>query len=333
VADNPPVVYILYGEDEFTKAELVTNLLGKMGDATMAEVNTTRLDGRMASFADLENAVRVMPFLAPRRVVILASPGSMTKNLPLQKRFKEVLNQIPETTALVLLEDRPISERKKRGEPEKKHWLAEWGVQAGERAYVREFTLPSGASLAQWVQERARTAGGQFTYQAADELSRLVGAELRVLAHEIEKLLVYVNFTRPVEIEDVQHLTPATARLPDFALINALRERDGRKALYALHRELAEKDAIPLFQGIVTQFRQLLLVREIKDEGGSAQDAARLLGIHPYAAKMSMDSVEKFSQAALEAVYRRLLEVDIDIKTGQVEAETALDLLVARLCS
>lgn len=333
MADKPPVVYILFGEDEFTKAEFVTTLLGKMGDAVMAEMNTARLDGRTAGFSDLENAVRVMPFLAPRRMVILASPVSMTKNLPLQKRFKEILNQIPETTALVLIENRPISERKKRGEPEKKHWLAEWGAQVGERAYVKEFTPPAVDSLAQWVQERVRAAGGQFTYQAADELARLVGAELRVLDHEIEKLLVYVNFSRPVEIEDVQHLTPATAKLPDFALINALRERDGRKALYALRRELAEKDALPLFQGIVTQFRQLLLVREIKDEGGNAQDAAKLLGMHPFAAEKAMQSAEKFSLPALEAIYRRLLEVDIEIKTSQVEAETALDLLVARLCT
>jgi DNA polymerase-3 subunit delta len=232
----------------------------------------------------------------------------------------------------VLIENRPIIE-KKRGEKPKKHWLAEWGVQAGERAHVKEYTPPDVASLAQWIQERVRAAGGQFTYQAADELARLVGAELRVLDHEIEKLLVYVNFSRPVEIEDVQHLTPATAKLPDFALINALRDRDGRKALYALRRELAEKDAIPLFQGIVTQFRQLLLVREIKDEGGNAQEAAKLLGMKPYAAEKAMQSVEKFSLPALEAIYRRLLEVDIEIKTGQVEAETALDLLVARLCS
>ncbi|MFH1028199.1 MAG: hypothetical protein V1791_09370, partial [Pseudomonadota bacterium] len=104
MADKPPVVYILFGEDEFTKAEFVTTLLGKMGDAVMAEMNTTRLDGRTAGFSDLENAVRVMPFLAPRRMVILASPVSMTKNLPLQKRFKEILDQIPETTALVLIE-------------------------------------------------------------------------------------------------------------------------------------------------------------------------------------------------------------------------------------
>jgi DNA polymerase-3 subunit delta len=332
VAEKPPVVYLLYGEDEFSKAEFINLVLGKMGDATMTELNITRLDGRTANLADLENAVRVMPFLLPRRLVILTAVDAMLKNKPLQKLFLEKLAVIPQTTALVINIDRPMVE-KRRGDQSKKHWLADWADQVGERSYVKDFPLPVGIKLVEWIQRRVEGAGGKINYQAADELARLVGAELRILDHEIEKLLVYVNFSRPVEIEDVQHLTPDTARLPDFTLVNALRDRDGGRALQALHRELEEKDAIPLFQGIVTQFRQLLLVREIQDQGGGEQDAARLLGIHPYVAKMNFESARQFSLTALEAIYRRLLEVDTEIKTGQVEAETALDLLVARWCT
>jgi hypothetical protein len=44
MADKPPVVYILNGEDEFAMSSFLTGLQAKMGDPTIAE-RIPRLDG------------------------------------------------------------------------------------------------------------------------------------------------------------------------------------------------------------------------------------------------------------------------------------------------
>jgi DNA polymerase-3 subunit delta len=172
---------------------------------------------------------------------------------------------------------------------------------------------------------------GQITPRAAEMLAALVGSETRVLDHELAKLLAYVNYTRPVEADDVQNLTPSVAKVGDFALLNALRERDTRLAMHLLHREMAEKDALMLFASIVHQVRQLLLAREVYEEGGGEEEAARQLHIHPYAARLALEHSRQFTLPELEELYHRLLDLDEAMKTGGMEGDLALDMLVMEM--
>jgi DNA polymerase-3 subunit delta len=213
------------------------------------------------------------------------------------------------------------------------NWLEKWARENEDRVYIKDFPLPAGPELTTWIRRRTEQLGGRITPQAAEMLAELVGPEPRLLKQELEKLLAYVNYARQVEVDDVQHLTPWVAKVQDFALVNALRAHDGRQALKVLHRELAEKDAIPIFQGIVYQFRQLLLAREILDEGGGEEDVIRRLGIHPYAAKKAVEHARLFALTDLEVIYHRLRELDEAMKTGVMEGELALDLLVTELSS
>ena len=326
MARQQPGVYLLHGEDEFAIEHKIAGLIAGLGDAAMAELNARRLDGRTHSLNELVNETSVMPFLANRRLVILTNPLEYGRTQ--QKRFTEILDKTPPSTALVLVVDHLLTPRRDR-EKNRIHWLERWALAASERVEMTAFPLPE--NLIRWIQERAKESGGQFSYEAADTLARQVGAEPRILDQEVQKLLAYVNLARPVEAEDVLHLTPATARLPDFALLNALRDRKGRDAMRVLRRELEEKDPLSVFFGIVQQFRELLQAREVLDERGGEADVARLLNIHPYRAKLVVEQTRPLTMTYLEASYRRLLELDEAIKTGQMESGTALDMLVAEL--
>jgi DNA polymerase-3 subunit delta len=84
---------------------------------------------------------------------------------------------------------------------------------------------------------------------------------------------------------------------------------------------------------IVRQFRLLIQVKELKAEGANSQTIAKTLGIHPFPAGKLHNQANYFTPAQLEAVYRHLLETDVGIKSGEIEAEVALDLLVAGLAA
>jgi DNA polymerase-3 subunit delta len=328
--EQVPVVYLLHGDDDYAISEFIARLSEKLGDAMMADVNTTRLDGRSCSLEELVGAVSVMPFLVSRRLVILTHPAEYGRSPELQKKFKEVLNKIPTTTALVLVEDHLLTSDKDKT---KGRWLGKWAQEAQGKAFVHAFPVPTGPELTRWIQKQAKTAGGQISSSAAEMLGEMVGPEPRLLEQEIEKLLAFVNYKREVDEGDVQLLTPWIAKAQDFALVNALRSKDSRQALRILHRELIEKDAIPIFQGIVYQFRQLLLARDVLDEGGGEEEVVRQLGIHPYAAKLAAEHARRFNLPDLEMIYHRLLELDEDMKTGGMEDELALDVLVTELSS
>jgi DNA polymerase-3 subunit delta len=314
VADKAPVVYVLNGEDEFAISNFLAVLQAKMGDATTAEMNTSRLDGRSLSIDALTNAVCAMPFLAPRRLVILTNPLAKLNSSTLREKFVALLEQVPPSTALVLIENRLLTDERDRRN-EKYHWL----------------DLPRGEAMKRWIQDRAKTIGGQFTPEAAERLADQVGNEPRLLDQEIRKILTYVDFKRPVEPDDVEHLTPFSRQGDIFAMVDALANHRGREAQEMLHRLLEEQDALSIFGMVVRQFRLLLQTREVLDKGGREMDIFRDLKISPFVAGKLVPQAHHFTQKKLEAIYRQLLELDEAAKTSRIEADLALDMLVMSL--
>jgi DNA polymerase-3 subunit delta len=173
--------------------------------------------------------------------------------------------------------------------------------------------------------------GGQINPQAAVLLASQIGDDTRLASQEITKLLTYVNFTRPVDVDDVEHLTPLTAKIGDFELVNALRDKDQRKAQALLHRSLQDVDPIWIFQSIVYQIRVLIIAREILDERGTLNDFPKSLKISHYPAKLALESATRYTSKFLDTIYHRLLDLDEAIKTGQMDADLALELLVIEL--
>lgn len=328
MTQTPPVVYILHGDDEFAIAQTVAELKSMLGDEAAATMNLSQLDGRVVPLDELLSAAGVMPFLSKRRLVVYHHPLAHLKSKPEREFFLESLERIPESTALVLVHDAPLlsaSERRKH----KTHWLEDWAEAHPKRVYLREFSLPKGAAMSRWIQGQAKTYGGQFSSAGASLLASMVGEDTRLADQEIQKLLAYVDFTRPVEPEDVENLTADTVPGDIFVMVDALGHQNGKQALGMLKRLLEEQEPILIFGMIVRQFRLLLLAREIMDEGGRKDEIARRLKLHPYVADKMSVQARSFTISTLETVFRQLLDIDEAMKTGQIEAELALDTLVA----
>lgn len=330
---SAPTVYILHGDDELAITRFIADLEGRLGDPGTAAMNTTRLDGNTFNLNELIRVTAAMPFLAKRRLVVLENFLGRVKDKPEQEAFKAALAKVPETTALVLVERKPLVEERERRKG-KEHWLEKWAKEAGERAFLKEFNPPKGYQLIVWIQEQARKAGGEITQDAAKELAGLVNENPRQAEQEIHKLLAYVNYQRAVEIDDVQNLTIDSSQGDIFAMVDALSVQDGRKALQVLHKLLEEDDPQRIFPMIVRQFRLMIKAREVLDEYGPGANFAKLMDEKSsYVADKAARQAIQFSLPALEAVYHRLLEIDEALKTSQVEGDIALDTLVASFTS
>lgn len=332
-----PVVYVFHGQDEFAIAREVSKLKAKLGggDPSTADLNTTQLDGRTLQLDELTLTCMSVPFLAKRRLVIITNPFAGLTTPAAREDFLSILDKIPATTALVLIQNRPLTDERDRRN-KKPHWLEKWARSAGKRAYLRQFDAKEGASMNAFIQQRAGELGGQFTPGAALKLSSLITNDTRLADQEIQKLLFYVNFNRPVEEDDVDRLTPFEGKLEDFALVNALRAKDANNALRVVSKQLEEDDPLRILGSIVYQFRLLLLARAVLDNGGTESDVAQQLssklekvssGVAYHAARHAVN----FETSNLERIYHRLLETDTAIKTGEMTGELALETLVIQL--
>jgi DNA polymerase-3 subunit delta len=301
-----------------------------MGDPTMADLNTTRYDGREASEEVVRSAANSMPFLSDRRMVILTHPFARLTTEAARVRFRELLDGLPESTALVLIIEDSF-ERRDWSRLRQDHWLRRWFEAAGPRAYYQLCQLPPHSSMPEWVRKEARSLGGQFSSEAAAALVSHIGNDTRTASLEIEKLLLYVDRQRPVEAQDVEELSTQTAQADVFQMVDAMSAGNASLALNLLHRLMEEEDELNLFGMIVRQFRLLLVGREMFAEGRTSADFAKGLARNEFVARKSMEQARRFSQDRLDSIYHRLLEIDEGVKTGQTSLPVALDVLVVEL--
>ena len=327
-----PTCYVFHGADEFTRAETLTDFKRRLGPPDTIDLNTTVLGGGTLTVAELRHACDAIPFLAEKRLVIvrgLLGRLAPRKNKEVFHAQKEILTELadylprlPETTRLVFVENRslpakhPILQLAKR---------EAWG-------YVKQFDAPDARILPRWIKKRVRKHGGEIEPQAAAHLGTVVGTDLRLLDQEISKLVTYTGAERAITRADVDTVVPYAQAAIVFDLVDALGQRDGHTAAQTLHRLLdAGEHPLGLLAMIVRQFRLLIQVKELKAERATTRDIAQALKLHPFPAGKLANQANHFTAAQLEMVYRHLLDTDVAIKRGKIDAEVALDLLVAGL--
>jgi DNA polymerase-3 subunit delta len=318
-----PSVIILHGNDEFAIAAHIAKLCAGLGDPGTAEMNIARFDGRSGlDFEALNTAVNAMPFLAPRRVMVLEHPISAFASAPARKKFLELLDKAQPSTTIALVEFEELK---------RDHWLLKWAITFGARAGVHVYNMPKRWEMPRWIEGEAKKQGGKIEPDGAARLSEMVGEDTRIAAQELTKLLTYVNFERPIRLLDVEKVSIVSAQGSVFELVDALGQNDGRKAQRVLHQLLEDEEAFELWGMVIRQFRLLLQAREMLDERAAVPEIQKALGLHEFVAQKVCNQAGRFSMPALESIYHKLLEIDEGAKTSQVPLDLALDTLIIQL--
>jgi DNA polymerase III subunit delta len=319
-----PNVYFLYGNDEFAMARRLKEFEVDFPDPTSADMNTAHLDARTMGSDELNNAVNAMPFLAPKRLVILGNPSGKYSKPNERKKFQEFIENVSETARLVIhetVEPRDVS----------KHWLVKWTGKNVKLVKTQAFMLPRQWEMAGWIVNETKNQDGEIEPAAAAKLAEMVGVNTRQAGQEIAKLLAYVNWERQVKVQDVEAVSIVTAQESVFDFVDALAGGDSKSAQRLLHRLLENEDAFSLWGMVVRQFRLLLMAREVLDSRGGKEEVTKALGVHPFVAEKTTGQARAFTLPVLERIYHKLLEIDEGAKTGQFSLELALDTLVVEL--
>ena len=319
-----PNIIFLYGNDEFAIARKLKDFESDFTDPTTAGMNTARLEARSMSEDELNNAINAMPFLAPKRLVVLSNPSAKYNNVGTRKKFEEYISHAPDTAKLVIYESIESKEASK-------HWLLKWAEKNPALVKTQVFMLPKQKEMAGWIVNEVKKQDGRIELVAATKLAEMVGVDTRQAGMEIAKLLAYVNWARQVQGSDVEAVCIVTSQQSVFDFVDALSQGNGKVAQKLLHRLLENEDSFALWGMVVRQFRLLIQAREILDGRGNKDDVARALGVHPYVAEKTTGQAGRFSIESLENIYRKLLDIDERVKTSQITLELALDTLIMEL--
>ncbi len=326
---SAPTFYVLHGPDEFTCRAQVQAMRAQMGDPGTADLNITVFDGKEATAADVLSAARAIPFLGEKRLVIVEGMLSWLTRRGAGKAAKdelaaltEGLADLPAWARVVFVENVTLPDS---------HPILKL-ARTAPGGFHKTFDAPR--NPVRWIVEHARSAyGAEIEPAAATALAAVTGNDLHAADSELSKLAAYTGGERPIGEADVALLTPYVAEASIFEMVDALGRRDGATAARLLHRLLTDGEPLPIFGMIIRQFRLLIMAREFLNEGGSPRQAGSALGVHPFVGEKVAAQAKAFTQDQLETIYRHLLDTDLAIKTGKVDAVLALDLLIAGIAS
>jgi DNA polymerase-3 subunit delta len=329
------LLYILYGEDDFSLEEALDKIKAELGDKEMVATNTTVLQGQHILLEQLIATCDTLPFLAPKRLVIVEGllsrfepQDSKGKRAPATEAspwhsLKGYISRMSESTALVLIDGRLSKDNP---------MLTELGPQAK----VMEFKPIRGDELKSWIESRVAKVEGRISPRALRLLSDLIGSNLRLLAIEIDKLCLYAQ-GRMIEEKDVKSLVTEAREFNVFNMVDAILERRVDEAIRLLRRLEDDGSAPPYLLFMITrQFRLVIQAKDLQQQRRKTDEIRRTLGItKDFILQKTMRQSRAHSMERLNEIYRKLLDTDISIKTGRFKGDggaLALDLLICELC-
>lgn len=323
------MLYVLYGEDDFSARQCLAEIRRGLGDPS-ALANNTAIFGADVTLDQLRAACQTMPFLGERRLAVIEGllerfeprPRAAAKKRPDDhtEEIKSLAGCLASTPdfAVVVTIDGKIGARNPLL------------TALSGKAQVKAFPAVRGEALKAWIRRRVTSAGGIISPSAVDLLARLVGGNLWVMSSEIDKLML---FTRgKIEEKDVKAVASSAQEASIFSMVDAVLEARPDAAGQMLQSLLEWGAAPPYVLSMLSRQAQMIVrAKDMVAQGKPRAEIQQRLGLADFALNKTMIQAARSSDERLREVYHKLLEADLSIKTGQCDGKLALSLLVAEL--
>lgn len=320
----------LIGTDYFGQRHLAA-LRQALGDETVAAMNTTVFEGPRLDVAALRTVCDTLPFLSPRRLVIvrrlfawLGQSGEGREASAARREVEQALlaylPQLPATTDLVFQEE----ELPRAG--------ALLAYIEAHGTVVAPRTL-RGEELTDWIAHRLAEEGCRASPEAVQLLATYAGEDLAALDREIVKVATYAA-GQTLTAEAVRRLVPDARQADIFDLVDALGRRDRVTALRAL-RQLLQEGEPPAYILVMLgrQLRLLLQARELYDQGRREREIAGALHLPRFVAEKLTRQAAHFRREPLLRLLRALVALDAALKSGQIDGALGLELFLLEALS
>ncbi|MFT5196187.1 MAG: DNA polymerase-3 subunit delta [Cellvibrionaceae bacterium] len=320
--------YIFHGENTHSAWETLDKIKAKIGDLDMLSLNTTRLDGKGLRVNNLMDACNAMPFLAPKRLIIVENYFNSKPDGKEVDKLLNYLETIPDSARLFFIENKALKSNSK---------VIKLAEKEGVSGVVRKFEPMAGPKLEQWIMKRAEQKEGKMHPAAARMLAANAGNDLTLLDNEIEKMVVYKlsendGELAEITVKDVQLLSPHIAEVNIFDLVDALGNRNGARAALLLQQKLNEgAEPFLIFSMFVRQFRMMIQVKELAGLNMRPPEISKETKFHSFVVGKVLNQTKSFSMKQLEQIYAHLLDIDLRVKTGKGDIVTSLNMLVFNL--
>ena len=331
------MIIFLYGPDSFRSRQKLEELINHYKQSGKSGLNLIYLDAEQTDFLEFFNQLKTSGMFEEKKLIIL-------KNVFLNKDFQEeflskvdIIQNLKDV--IVVYESDAVDERLKLFKV------------LTQKCRSQEFILLDSRRLRVFAQQEFKALDQRINQDALDLLLQFVDNDLWRLSNEIKKLADFSSSAltesqsyggsavalggggkkhRTINVNDINLLVRPTIEVDIFKTIDALSTKNKKQAMNLLQKHLDEGESpLYLLSMVAYQFKNLLIIKELAEKGLLYGSIVKKSGLHPFVVKKNYFVCRQFSLGELKNIYHKLFQIDLDIKTGKIEAETALYTLVS----
>ena len=304
--------YLLYGEERYLRRQYRDRLQKALcsDDDTM---NTHFYEGKNIAVGEIIDLAETLPFLAERRVIFITNSGLFKSG---GEQMAEYLTAPCGSTVFVFTE----SEVDKRSKLFKT-------VQS--KGYAAEFAIQDEKTLMRWAAGVLAKDNKKITENTLQLLLSKTGTDMENIQMELEKVSCYCMDREMITDADVEAVCTARISNHIFDMINAIADRQQRRALELYYDLLALKEPPMRIQFLIArQCNMLLQAKELKSKGYDNRTIGSKLGVPPFIASKYLNQAAKFKASTLRTAVERCVESEEAVKTGRMNDVMSVEILI-----
>lgn len=307
-------LYVFYGEEDFLR-EYNANKIINSCNLTNPSMNFVKLDDETIS--KLPDNCEQMPFCDEKKVILVKNSGLFTSgkkvSASVSDKVVEYLLNLPDY-AVVVFNEESVD---KRLTPYKK--LSKVGK-------FEEEKYRGAVDLANWICSGMKKCGAEIDIEDAKYLAECSGPSMSYLHSEIKKLAVLNKEGEKITKQLIDDVCIKSMQGIIFDLTDAIGNKDKKKSLVLINELILKKEAEQfILIMLYKHFRNLFLLRAATDEGRASADE---LGINPYVYRKLLGQVKNYEKAELRNILKKLVELDVKSKKGELDLRVGLEVLL-----
>jgi len=197
-------------------------------------------------------------------------------------------------------------------------------------AYSAEFVQPSMPDLVKWVQNVMSKEGKAISENMAQEIILHYNKDMMLIYNYLQVLISYLGKRSKVTHDDILKTLTDNPQDHIFQMLDAFATKDTEggykylRELYQLRTSVSKILAL-----ILRHFKILGMLKEMQET--NKKQIAKQLGILEFFVDKYKKQAESFTLDKIKSIIQKTIEYEYMIKKGQIEDETALEMLLYQI--
>jgi DNA polymerase-3 subunit delta len=337
--------YVLAGDEIFLLDRCREAVLKAFVPADLKDFCLSDLDLSSTPIFDVLDRAQTPSLMAPFQVIFvrnvrqLYTRGAKKDEFAALDRYFKSPN--PQALLIFVADFLRIPTDTRRMEMDDKNRFERLTETLGEHCGIVELARVAEEDAMRWAVATAQAADTKLEPDAARELVDALGADMMLIASELEKLLLYTFGRGRITLGDVETMVLAAKQRSLYELTDAISSRNTAKALALLHGLLNSSDAgedaaIGHLYMLARTFRQMLVIVEknVRDSRAIWQALWQGFRMPPFAADDLIRQARRYkSRRELTRALRLIARADLELRSSPPDKRLVLERLVYDLAA